>query len=415
MVAATRIRKRAVSFSITCVSAVLQRSRLPPAQASLRVADASNYRRLPTQAAEKPKAKGFGAAKTSPEEPGTAMAADGTRANSGVEAPGGGYWTDVKLNIEELKDRPADVPGKAIILANNKAICLFMYKSKVYCTAGNGTAYEYPLFDSELFDGADGKPVIRCKFDQTSYSLVRVGAPHRASPFVHSSPDGGCARGRVGDRRRRAATPQETGKVIEWCPKEDSPLSVRNMLSTLKKVCPALPRVTGRLRPSAPLRPLLAPAPRAPASAHIVSSAAARSAARDHGGAARKRQEEAPFVWVSGRAHLAYWVSFGCPLGAGPQPDRPEGVPDASAEGRPHRDPLLAVSRAMDDGVAAPWAGGAADLSGRPRCRAGRPLPGHTMTGQGGRAVALLCRGRERTPRHTAARSGEPAVRRGRV
>lgn len=62
------------------------------------------------QAAEKPsKAKGFGPAK--PVVTGTKAPKDGTSANSGVEAPGGGYWTDVKVNLEELKARLAPVPG----------------------------------------------------------------------------------------------------------------------------------------------------------------------------------------------------------------------------------------------------------------------------------------------------------------
>ena len=42
---------------------------------------------------------------------GTKAPKDGTSANSGVEAPGGGYWTDVKVNLEELKARLAPLPG----------------------------------------------------------------------------------------------------------------------------------------------------------------------------------------------------------------------------------------------------------------------------------------------------------------
>lgn len=57
-----------------------------------------------------------------------------------------------------------------------------MHKGKVYCTAGNGTAYEYPLFDSDVYDGPDGKPIIRCKFDRTTYSLVRDGPAAAPNP-----------------------------------------------------------------------------------------------------------------------------------------------------------------------------------------------------------------------------------------
>lgn len=185
--------------------------------------------------------------------------------------------SDPPALLRRPQERPADKPGKAVILANSKAICLFLYKDKVYCTAGNGTAYEYPLFDSELFDAADGKPAIRCKFDQTSYYLVR--APSARGRLHGQALAGACLGGCGGPvqaglwrggaplspRARRACRPQDTGVVIEWCPKEDSPLSVRNMLSTLKKARPAegLARAAQRISPRAGRRTQLATLPSA--------------------------------------------------------------------------------------------------------------------------------------------------------
>ena len=117
-------------------------------------------------------------------------------ASSGAAASTGAYWTDVKCTLSEMK--ALDKPQKPIILANGTAIMIWLAAGKVFCTAANGTAFEYPLIDAELFDSADGKPAVRSKLDGSSYDLA-------------------------------------TGKVLEWCPKEDSPFSMRNLLSALKE------------------------------------------------------------------------------------------------------------------------------------------------------------------------------------
>ena len=78
---------------------------------------------------------------------------------------------------------------------------LWLLDGKVYASAANGTAYQYPLVDAEVVTpapaGAAG-PVVRSALDGTSYELA-------------------------------------TGRVLEWCPKEDAPLSFRNLLAGLKQ------------------------------------------------------------------------------------------------------------------------------------------------------------------------------------
>ena len=86
-------------------------------------------------------------------------------------------------------------------LANGNSI-MIQYADQVFVTSCYSTAFKYPLIDGELFDGPAG-PAIRVPLDGTTYDLT-------------------------------------TGKVIEWCPK-DNP--IRMVLGSLKGGTPpeALP------------------------------------------------------------------------------------------------------------------------------------------------------------------------------
>ncbi len=92
-------------------------------------------------------------------------------------------------------------PRTPVILANGTALMLWLVDGTVYASAANGTAYQYPLVDAEVVTpppaGAAG-PVVRSTLDGTTYELA-------------------------------------TGRVLEWCPKEDAPLSFRNLLAGLKQ------------------------------------------------------------------------------------------------------------------------------------------------------------------------------------
>ena len=91
-------------------------------------------------------------------------------------------------------------PKTPLILANGTALMLWLVGEQVYCSAANGTAYQYPLIDAEVTASAAGAtgPVVRSTLDGTLYELA-------------------------------------TGRVLEWCPTGDSPLSLRNLLAGLKQ------------------------------------------------------------------------------------------------------------------------------------------------------------------------------------
>ncbi len=115
-------------------------------------------------------------------------------------------------------------PKQPLILANGTALMLWWLDGQVYCTAANGTAFQYPLVDGELVPGAGlaGGPAVRSPLDGTLYDLA-------------------------------------SGKVLDWCPKEDAPLSLRNMLAGLKQASPAvdLPVFATRLRAGGALEVLI--------------------------------------------------------------------------------------------------------------------------------------------------------------
>ena len=109
-----------------------------------------------------------------------------------------------------VADAPAASQAKQrvpVILANGLQLLLWKLEGELFCSAVNSTAFQYPLLDAELVEpvpaGATG-PVVRSKLDGTTYQL-------------------------------------RDGKVLEWCPKEESALSLRNLFAGLKTNAPPVP------------------------------------------------------------------------------------------------------------------------------------------------------------------------------
>ena len=113
---------------------------------------------------------------------------------SGSRRGGDEKWLKVG-NVRELDEKPI----KALILANGN-FCMVKYGSMVFITACNSTAYQYPLIDGELFEGAMGA-AIRSPLDGTEYDLA-------------------------------------TGEVLKWCPQDNM---MRKLLGGLKKAVNPIP------------------------------------------------------------------------------------------------------------------------------------------------------------------------------
>ena len=107
---------------------------------------------------------------------------------SAVKASKSEPWIKVG-NVADVQDKPI----KALILANGN-FCMVRAGGMIFITACNSTAYQYPLIDGEIFEGALGA-AIRTPLDGTSYDLA-------------------------------------TGQVLEWCPQDNL---MRKFLGTLKK------------------------------------------------------------------------------------------------------------------------------------------------------------------------------------
>ncbi len=111
-----------------------------------------------------------------------------------------GYWNDLKLTLADLQAKPR----QPLILANGKSVIVWLVDGAVFCTAAAGTAFEYPLVDAVLFTSADGKPAVRCTLDGCEYDLA-------------------------------------SGAVLAWCPKEEAPISMRNLFAGLKQNATPVP------------------------------------------------------------------------------------------------------------------------------------------------------------------------------
>ena len=72
---------------------------------------------------------------------------------------------------------------------------------QLYATSAFSPAFDYPLLDAELELQAGGTTSVRSRLDGSLFDLA-------------------------------------SGKVQEWCPKEESPFSLRNLFATLKEKAP---------------------------------------------------------------------------------------------------------------------------------------------------------------------------------
>ena len=113
----------------------------------------------------------------------------------------------VRATVADALAASQTKPRVPVILANGLQLLLWKLEGELFCSAVNSTAFQYPLLDAELVEpvpaGATG-PVVRSKLDGTTYQL-------------------------------------RDGKVLEWCPKEESALSLRNLFAGLKTNAPPVP------------------------------------------------------------------------------------------------------------------------------------------------------------------------------
>ena len=113
----------------------------------------------------------------------------------------------VRATVADTPAASQTKPRVPVILANGLQLLLWKLEGELFCTAVNSTAFQYPLLDADVVEpvpaGATG-PVVRSKLDGTTYQL-------------------------------------RDGKVLEWCPKEESALSLRNLFAGLKTNAPPVP------------------------------------------------------------------------------------------------------------------------------------------------------------------------------
>lgn len=103
------------------------------------------------------------------------------------QAPPG--WTQVGRTSDLVDNKPI----KAVEVGRN-AVVLVRSGEEFFCTDAKSTAYQFPLVDANLVE-VEGKPAIECPLDGTVYDL-------------------------------------RTGKVLEWCPKNNV---IRAFLGKLKE------------------------------------------------------------------------------------------------------------------------------------------------------------------------------------
>ena len=117
------------------------------------------------------------------------------------------FASSVRAVVADVPAATQTKPRVPVILANGLQLLLWKLEGELFCSAVNSTAFQYPLLDAELVEpvpaGATG-PVVRSKLDGTTYQL-------------------------------------RDGKVLEWCPKEESALSLRNLFAGLKTNAPPVP------------------------------------------------------------------------------------------------------------------------------------------------------------------------------
>ncbi|KAK9843710.1 hypothetical protein WJX81_003262 [Elliptochloris bilobata] len=98
------------------------------------------------------------------------------------------------IKVATLSDFPAGGrPTLPVILKDKSAIVLYRVDDDVYCSDANSTAFKFPLVDAKLLE-RNGGPAVEVPLDGTVYDL-------------------------------------DTGRVLEWCPKNNP---IRLLLGSLK-------------------------------------------------------------------------------------------------------------------------------------------------------------------------------------
>ncbi|KAL0043970.1 hypothetical protein WJX82_009949 [Trebouxia sp. C0006] len=86
-----------------------------------------------------------------------------------------------------------DRPTRAVVLKDKSVVMLYNVDGDVYCSDANSTAFKFPLTHAKIVKGETG-PAVEVPLDGTIYDL-------------------------------------ETGKVLEWCPKNNL---IRKVLGSIK-------------------------------------------------------------------------------------------------------------------------------------------------------------------------------------
>ncbi|DBA96892.1 TPA: hypothetical protein ACH3X3_013047 [Trebouxia sp. C0006] len=97
------------------------------------------------------------------------------------------------ISVGSLAEFPGDRPTRAVVLKDKSVVMLYNVDGDVYCSDANSTAFKFPLTHAKIVKGETG-PAVEVPLDGTIYDL-------------------------------------ETGKVLEWCPKNNL---IRKVLGSIK-------------------------------------------------------------------------------------------------------------------------------------------------------------------------------------
>lgn len=97
------------------------------------------------------------------------------------------------ISVGSLAEFPEDRATRAVVLKDKSVVMLYNVDGDVYCSDANSTAFKFPLTHAKIVKGETG-PAVEVPLDGTIYDL-------------------------------------ETGKVLEWCPKNNL---IRKVLGSIK-------------------------------------------------------------------------------------------------------------------------------------------------------------------------------------
>lgn len=120
----------------------------------------------------------------------------------------GGYWNALKTTLPAVSALPK---ARLPLIFGSRSVIVWAAGGAAYCTAAVSPPWQFPLVDAAVFLTAEGKHAIRSPLDGCAFDLA-------------------------------------TGAVIEWCPPESSPLSLRNFLNMAKKGAKREPLVVYDIR-----------------------------------------------------------------------------------------------------------------------------------------------------------------------